>query len=148
MKNANKTKLVWLTVCLVCGIISINGCKKEHGRLNNQTELLVNIRNQYIGTFSGHEPCSITGTENYQIYIAASDTDSAAVRFNNLWNAHSNTTGLVNADGNIYISRQSIGYTSYITGRAMILGEKIVVSYSIEDSQFGGNTDNCIWQQQ
>ncbi len=109
------------------------------------------IRTKFIGTFTGEEPCSITGTATYSVYIEANDTNVAAVNFRNLWGAgdYIYTSGEIGVDGNIYIPRQRIyGYYTWITGKAMMINGKLKVSYSIEDGMFGNQTDNCVWQQQ
>lgn len=123
-------------------------CKCDSGYTGKQCE--TETRAKFIGTFSGHEACSITGPFDYEIFIERNDTDISAVNFRNVWNAgeYIYSTGNLGSDGNIYIPRQRIyGYYTWITGKAVLLNGKLKVSYSIEDGMFGSETDNCVWLQ-
>ncbi len=125
-------------------------CQCDTGYEGNHC--LYQVRAKFIGTFTGNEACTITGTEIYSIIIEPNDTNVAAVNFRNLrsFGDFTCTSGNIGTDGNVYIPRQKMGGNyPWITGKAMILNGKLKISYSFEDSgTFGNQTDNCVWQQE
>ena len=130
-----------MAAVFLIGCLLLSGCKKGIG--------LDEVRAKYIGTFTGYEPCSVTGAATYSITISADEADITKVKFYNLWAAQQNTTGEIRSDGNVYILSQSFYSSSTVAGKAMIVNGKLKVSYSvIGDSFLQGRTDNCVWQQE
>lgn len=139
---------IWIVISLTLFV----GCKKEviepcalgYGSNDCKTE----VRAKYLGTFTGNEPCSVTGNAIYAITITKNDADVTKVNFENLWDAGKSTPGQLHSDGNIYISEQ-VFYSHYrISGKAMILNSKLKISYTVTGLYTSDSPDNCIWQQQ
>lgn len=107
------------------------------------------VRTKFIGTFSGHESCSVTSEYDYSITIEPINGHVNEVGISNVWNTGVNITGTINADRNIYIPEQDFYDGSKIEGKVMMISGKIKLSYTVKGLNYlYSQPDNCVWNQQ
>lgn len=84
-------------------------------------------RDKFIGTYVGHETCTV-GTDNYTITVSA-NSDDIKVTLTNLYNQGFTAIGTVTGSNTFNLSG-STGSTTY-TGTGTLSGNQLTLAYTI-----------------